>query len=65
MIPRTKSGTIKVIKNCIHYLSSVEIFGGEAEELSECIQFLRAWLKTLSSKEFKKALEIKKKNNKK
>jgi len=64
MIPKTKSGTIKMIRHCIHYLENVEIYGGDAEDLSECIRFLRAWLKTLSSKEVKKMIAEKKKKRK-
>ena len=53
-----------MIRHCIHYLENVEIYGGDAEDLSECIRFLRAWLKTLSSKEVKKMIAEKKKKRK-
>lgn len=45
MIKKTKKDTLRVLKNCIHYIKSVDIYGEEAIEVAECLQFLMGWAK--------------------
>lgn len=46
MIPKTKKDTLRILKNTIHYLCTIEIYGEESVEVAECLQFLQAWAKT-------------------
>lgn len=45
MIPKNKSDTTRILRNCIHYMSHIDIYGGDAIEVAECLLFLKAWLK--------------------
>lgn len=45
MISKTKKDNLRILKNCIHYLCTIEIYGEESIEVAECLQFLQSWAK--------------------